>query len=267
VSGGFTSGLFKVNIAADVAANVMEGETGVYTKGGQNQETGTIMGPVCKPALPEPFALYTFDEGSGSTVGDSAGGLDLTIADPDKVLWVDGGLRVLGKTIIQSSSPANSLVSAAKGSNELTVEAWVESEASGLNGPPRLVTLSTDNSNGRDFTLLQDGTRASARVKTTGTGYDTFQTGTGLLSDGSLRHVVLTVKDGVGTIYVDGVEQASQPLDGSTFSAWSNYHLALANEVNNTDNMRYWEGTYYQVGVYTTAYTAEQVQQLYRAGH
>ncbi|NJN67810.1 MAG: LamG domain-containing protein [Chloroflexaceae bacterium] len=266
VPGGFTSGLFKVNIAAGVAANVLEGETGIYTKGGTNKVSGTITGPVCKPALPEPFARYDFNEGSGNKVNDSVGGLNLTIANPGKVVWVSGGLRVTGKTIIQSSSTANSLVSAAKASNELTVEAWVNSESSALTGPPRMVTLSTDTGNGRDFTLLQDGTGVSGRVKTTGSGYKTFTTSSGMLPDGSLHHVVLTVKGGVGKIYVDGVEKQSQSLDGSTFSAWSNYSLALANEVNNPDNMRYWKGTYYKVAIYTTAYTADQVQQLYNDG-
>ena len=100
--------------------------------------------------------LYDFSEGGGSTVGDSGSGapLDLTIADPGNVSWVDGGLSVDASTTIISEGAATKVIDAVEASNELTIEAWIRPAPGAQDGPARIVSNASDPF-GRNFLLGQ----------------------------------------------------------------------------------------------------------------
>lgn len=220
-------------------------------------------------------ALYTFDEGSGTTVNDTSGvgaPLNLTIANPANATWVTGGLSVDASTIVQSASAAAKIIAACQSTNEVTIEAWVQPASLNQGGGgnvARIVSISADTSN-RDVALVQsDGTQTdlySGRLRTTATdnnGLPSLDGPTGSLTT-ALNHVVYT-RDSAGNarLYVNNVLVASGTIGGD-FSNWdTSYDLGLANEF--TLN-RPWLGGYYLVALYSRALTSGEVAQNFNAG-
>ncbi|MCK4471729.1 MAG: hypothetical protein KAW49_08070, partial [Anaerolineae bacterium] len=123
--------------------------------------------------------LYTFQEGSGTTVHDVSGvdpPLDLTVKDEGNVDWIPGGgLSINSSTIVASAGTATKIINACKTSDEISIEVWVKPADTTQDGPARIVTLS-DGARVRDFTLGQGlwGDQPSAlydvRLRTTTTG-------------------------------------------------------------------------------------------------
>ncbi|MHC4542088.1 MAG: CocE/NonD family hydrolase, partial [Planctomycetota bacterium] len=162
-------------------------------------------------------ALYTFDAGRGNVIQDRSGvgqPLDLRIEDPSGVQWQAGVLDIRSSTRIASLGPATKIVDAVKRSNAVTIEAWVKPANDRQDGPARIVSLSVDT-NVRNFTLGQDGTRYDVRLRTTATddnGKPSVSTSDVLTA--ALTHVVYT-RDAPGTarIYING-EQKQTPGEG-----------------------------------------------------
>jgi VCBS repeat-containing protein len=219
--------------------------------------------------------LYTFEEGSGTTVYDVSGvgtPLDLTVQDSAAISWISGGgLAVNASTMIASAGAATKVIDAAKANDEITLEAWVKPANTIQDGPARIVTLSQDLYN-RNFTLGQGlwGTQSSAlydvRLRTTGTsdnGQPSLTSPDGSLTT-DLTHVVYTRDaSGAATIYIDGVQRASRTVDGD-FSNWDeSYRLALANELTGD---RTWLGEFYLVAIYDRALSQAEVSQNFEAG-
>ncbi|NOK58821.1 MAG: hypothetical protein GFH27_549301n151 [Chloroflexi bacterium AL-W] len=218
--------------------------------------------------------LYGFQEGSGAMVRDVAGvgtPLDLTIADPANVTWENGGgLTLNSGTIIESSGAASPIISAARASNELTLEAWITPAQASQGGPARMVSISADGLN-RNLTLGHGtgSTPSSAfdvRLRTTDTslnGVPSLSTGTGMATTG-LTHMVYTRSStGAARIYINGVQQASATVGGDLSNWNTGYRLALGNEPTND---RPWLGTYHLVAFYNRALSAGEVDQNYLAG-
>jgi hypothetical protein len=219
--------------------------------------------------------LYTFQEGSGTTVHDvSEVGtpLDLEIGDAGAVSWLPGGgLAVDTPTIIASDDAATKVIDAAQETDELTIEAWVKPANVTQKGPARLVTLSS-NSMRRNFTLGQGlwGHKPSnvwdVRLRTTATsknGMPSVTTPQGTVVT-ELTHIVYTRgAHGLVRIYVNGVQVAGAVVWGD-FANWvGNHHLGLANELTQDHP---WLGELYLVAIYNRALTADEVDQNYDAG-
>ncbi|MDY7099593.1 MAG: PKD domain-containing protein [Actinomycetota bacterium] len=213
------------------------------------------------------LARYELEEGAGDVVHDTAPGtadpLDLRIADPDRVTWVDGGLRVDAPTIIDSGRPATGVIDPVRASDAITVEAWVEPANATQNGPARIVTIS-DGVHVRNVTVGQGvfdrtGDRIETRLRSTATsngGVPATRTAAGTFGTG-LTHVVFTRDaSGAATVYVDG-EVATTGTVAGELANWDVRHrLALANE---TDRSRPWLGTYRLVALYDRALTVDEV--------
>lgn len=220
-------------------------------------------------------ALYTFAEGSGTTIYDVSGvgtPLNLSIREEAAVRWLPaGGLAVSGPTLIASSGAATGVIEATKTSNELTIEVWVKPVSTSQQGPARIVTLSTDLHN-RNFTLGQGlwGNQPSdvfdVRLRTTATdnnGMPSASTPVGSVSP-LLTHLVYTRDaSGVVRVYVNNAERASGTVGGD-FANWDeSFRLALANELT-TD--RPWLGELFLVAVYSQALGQAEITQNYNAG-
>jgi len=70
--------------------------------------------------------LYTFEEGTGTTVTDLSGvgtPLNLTIETPAATTWTACGLSVNDSAMITSAGAASKVIAAVKTSNALTIEA------------------------------------------------------------------------------------------------------------------------------------------------
>ncbi|MBN1286999.1 MAG: PKD domain-containing protein [Anaerolineae bacterium] len=218
------------------------------------------------------LALYTFDEGSGSTVTDTSGfgiPLNLTIDNPANVRWVPDALIVDSGTFIGSASAASKIINAIPGSQAITIEAWVRPATASQTGPARIVTLS-QNSTLRNFTLGQDGNLYQQRFRTSST--DLNGTNPSLSSNNgtakaSLQHIVYTRNSsGAALIYIDGV--AKFTLIGGSVNNWDpTYRFALASEVESADRAgRYWLGTFHTVAIYNRALTTDEITQNFKAG-
>ncbi len=219
-------------------------------------------------------ALYTFDEGSGTTVRNAAGtgsALDLVIERPEATRWESGQLAITGSTLIRSAGPVTPLVDALRASNAITIETWVTPANATQTGPARLITLSSDINN-RDFMLGQGqyGTLIPnlfiTRLRTTRTntnGEPALVSPPGTATT-ALTHVVYTREPGgTARMYINGREVSTRATSGD-FSNWdASYRLMLANE---TSNDRTWLGTYHLVAVYSRALTGAEVAGNFQAG-
>lgn len=219
-------------------------------------------------------ALYSFDEGTGTTVTDVSGvgaALDLTILSPAAVTWTPGGLSVDSSSLISSGVAATKVIDAATASNSISIEAWIKPTSLSQTGPARIVSLSDDTLN-RNFTLGQQNTEFETRLKTTSTNSNgtPATTTTGTAASTSLTHVLYT-RDAAGnvTVYVDGSIVQTGTVAGD-FSGWnSTYELGLANELSfavTPSDARPWLGEFRLVAIYSTALTGVQVAANYAAG-
>jgi hypothetical protein len=211
--------------------------------------------------------LYTFNEGSGAVVNDVSGvgtALNLTIDDTSAVSWQDGALAVQSSTLIASDDAATKLSQAVKDSNEITIEAWVKSASVDQDGPARIVTMSHDAYE-RNATLGQEGDYYQVRMRcteSTDNGKPYLTTDAGVVTT-ELTHIVYTRTDGKASVFINGVETASDSSAGDLSSWDSSYSLALANELSGG---RPWLGEYHLVAIYSRALSTQDVTQNYSAG-
>ena len=118
---------------------------------------------------PAPVAAYTFDEGSGSTAGDSGGSESLPLdLVGRRTTWVDGGGLHVDGGAAMSASPAAGIVRAVRASGEMTILARVRPASLDQSGPARIVTMSSGTGYGQvNVHLGQDGRDLSVRLRAT----------------------------------------------------------------------------------------------------
>ena len=214
-------------------------------------------------------ALYTFEGGRGNVISDVSSigaALDLTVNDPTKVEWLSGGgLAVRGDVLIASAGAATKVIDASKGSEELTIEAWIKPATTTQSGPARIVTLSRDPYL-RNFTLgqglwdKQPTDVYDVRFRTTTTdanGRPSTTSASGTVRAALTQVVFTRAADGTVTIYLDG-ESVRTGKAGGTLANWdASYRLALANELA---DRRPWHGEYRLVAVYHRALSAAEIR-------
>jgi hypothetical protein len=220
------------------------------------------------------LALYTFEEGSGTTVRDVSGSgdpLDLTIGNPGAVSWASGALTLNSPALIASNGAATKIIDSVRATNALTVEAWIAPANTTQDGPARVVSISGDPQN-RNFTLGQGqwndrpSTVFGMRLRSTATnnnGEPDLFTPEGSASTGA-THVLYT-RDAGGTarLYVNGAEVSSGSTGGDLSNWNTGYPLVLGNELSGD---RPWLGQFYLVAVYNRALDAGEVTQNFNAG-
>jgi hypothetical protein len=223
---------------------------------------------------------YELNEGAGSIVADTGSGnfgLDLTIRDPERTSWVEGGLWVQAATIVESADAATGLTDACVAAGAFSIEAWVATDSEKLGGPARMITVSQDSSF-RNFTFGQDASRYVLRLRNTDTntnGSDNTtssvgrpHTGYDSIIPGGLQHVVFTW-GGAGTArtYLDGEIVDTRDWPGA-LTPWDNgWRLGLANEFNPGGTpSRPWLGALYFVAVYCAELGAADVATNFAAG-
>ena len=215
-------------------------------------------------------ALYTFEEGSGTLVADVSevgSALDLTITNESAIDWLEGGgIELVSSTSIAGGT-ASKISNACMASNEISVEAWVETNnltQSGP-GPVRIVSLSNSTTT-RNFTLGQEDDRYDMRLRTTTTNNNGVPSLTVPASTVKieLQHVTYTRdSNGNASIYLNGVPQVVGNVDGAMTNWDTSYSLILGNEATGD---RPWLGKLFLAAVYCDALSFEQVTQNYAAG-
>lgn len=214
-------------------------------------------------------SLYLFDEPAGSSVIKdkitSNGGLDLTIDNPLTTVQLgSGALQINLPTAIHSSGPATKIIQACKASNEITIEAWIESNTQNdlslaLYGPARILTLSTGMIKpdlkpknvgfyigqtydaGHQYVLgvntLQSINVGAKVLDTKGAILSTDAENKNIVKQGQLQHLYFTKnKEGLARIFsseIDGVPilRKQMSLEGSSLTLLdTNSILSLGNE-------------------------------------
>lgn len=213
-------------------------------------------------------AFYDFQNADGQMVKDRSGfgePLDLRIADAKAVRRKKGSLTIFGDTVIHSDRSAKKISKAVKQSGAITIEAWITPANRSQDGPARMVTLSR-NSNERNFTLGQDGSRYQVRFRTRQTSNNGIPetASDSRVVQKKLQHVVYTrERSGRTKIYIDS-KQVKQRYVGAPNSNWNeSYRLALGNELSGG---RPWRGTYRLVAIYSRALSPKEISQNFRAG-
>ncbi|CAB1055660.1 hypothetical protein D1BOALGB6SA_393 [Olavius sp. associated proteobacterium Delta 1] len=219
--------------------------------------------------------LYTFEEKDGDTVHDVSGvgvPLDLTIADPAAVSWIEGGgLSIDAATLVASADAATKVIDACKSGSAITIEAWIKPATVDQDGPARIVTLS-DTDYRRNFTLGHGlwGNKpqdlVNVRLRTTATGNNginpSVTSPAGSLT-AEMTHVVYTFKrSGEATIYINGVAVAQRHIHGDLSNWDDTMQLGLANEMSAN---RPWLGEYHLLAIYGRALSLAEIGQNFKA--
>ncbi len=212
------------------------------------------------------LALYTFETGQGATVEDVSGvapALDLDMSG--STAWNNGTLEVSGNSIAESQGAASKIISTVKGSNAITIEAWVRAGNTSQSGPARIATISSNTSN-RNITLGQDGGTYVGRIRTSGGSNNGMPNlSGGSVNTSALQHVVYTFDAATGEdkLYVDGALVGTSQRNGDLSNWNDSYKIALANELTED---RPWEGGICKVAIYGNALSASVIEEVYQAG-
>lgn len=214
------------------------------------------------------IALYDFQSTKGATVLDRSGfgePLNLKIAKPRAVKRSKGSLRIVSPTIVKSERPAKKIIEAVKRSGAITLEAWIQTAKLGQAGPARVITIS-HNSNERNVTVGQDGTKIEARLRTSRTsnnGIPSISTDSRTLNT-KLAHVVYTrERNGRARLYVNGRQRKAGTVAGDMKKWNSGYHLALGDELSGG---RSWLGAFRLVAIYARGLSAGEVKRRFDSG-
>ncbi len=234
------------------------------------------------------LALYTFHEGTGSTVTDVSGvipQLHLEIAHPSRVTWHNGYLSVNEKTVIRSPLPALKIILAAMLSNALSVEAWIRpagddndddddgnvdagDDRSDDDGDiARIVSIASKQTMKlRNFSLESSDDRYTGRLRTTRTDNQIRPNVTSPddVVEDVLTHLVYTrTQEGVAKLYINGDPVETENVAG-TLTNWDlTYPLSIGNEVSLN---RPWYGDIHLVALYGRSLSASEALQNYVAG-
>jgi hypothetical protein len=257
VGPGDNGALFRCRVTNEIGNVVSSTALLTVTSGDSGRVTAGII------------SLYLFDEGSGAVIHDRSGvapPLDLAIDGIGGVQWRPGFLRVTSSTVVVSGTTADKIFSAARVTNELTVEAWLKSTGPTQGNPPARIVGLSSHQNQRNFGLDQALSSYEFRLRTTATnkqGQPYLETPTGVVTS-ALTHMVYTRGAGGATrLYRDGVLLTSGTV-GGTFGNWdSGYHLFLANTLQSN---RAWTGEYHLVAIYSRALTPAEVARNFGAG-
>lgn len=204
-------------------------------------------------------ALYLFDETGGTVANDeiTAGGrLNLTLSSSAAVLG-NGYLQFIASSAARSLTPATKIIDQCRVSNELSIEAYIESETeNNLSlaeyGPARIVTLSQGVTLNNGFFLGQGynagffynvamnatQTVGMNRLVLTGPTLTTDPSDPQVVRPRNLQRIVFT-KDSAGVSRLYVTDENNVPILRSRpttltapFAGWnSNLQLAVGNEV------------------------------------
>jgi hypothetical protein len=214
--------------------------------------------------------LYDFKGVLGQTeIADKGPGapMNLTIGNPEQVVWGDGYLTVNGLASITSDGPATKIYDACTASNAITIEAWVKPATLQTNG--RIVSMSPIN-NQRNLMLKQAGNRYQGRVRTNQNAQGVapeVESNLGTASIDEVQHIVVTrLSGGIQDMWVNNRKQPPVSNSGTLAPAWSlEYPLGVANEGDGINQP--WPGDLYLVAIYCRALSPAEVKQNYEDGY
>ncbi len=238
---------------------------------------------VASDRVQDALAFYLFREEPGRMAYDlvpSGVPLDLDLVG-EGAAWLEGGGMLFEgenhNTVLENRTPNAKLFEAATRSDELTVEAWIQTPNFGQSDTRILEYAHEAGTGALNFAVVQKGRNLEFLLRTTKNQKAALATTSHLLSSGITRyHVAFTYKpknaenpDGGMRIYVNGVLRASNQesgaLDAEGPNAWKGeYVFSVGNRAGALD--KGWEGGIYMAAIYSRALKESEVAANFRSG-
>jgi fibronectin-binding autotransporter adhesin len=261
---------------------VKAGSSSLFLNGSSNYSGGTTisggtlrLGPITQPSL---VAAYSFDNTTATPVGtpttiansgtggatmngsvNQAGGANVTI--------VSGGPTIKGVTgnalnfdgtggSVIIPSPVTDL----SGTGSWTLSAWLNTTQSGS-------TILSKNSGGwaagNSIFYLGNGAGGAGTEPAAVRNGGGFETGTGVVSDGTWHMVTYVDNAGAETVYIDGVATTAAQTGFTTADVGSEIELGLTTDTVATDGTANMNGSLDDINIFSGALTAAQITSLY----
>ncbi len=186
----------------------------------------------------------------------------LELEKRDGAVIENSGPMKLGKGSVIIEGIADRLLSACRDSNQLTIEAVLNTPNKNQKGPARIITFSQDHGS-RNFTLGQNGNKIVLRLRTSensGNASDPQITLCKIEPDKPI-HLIVSYFPGQMNVYVNGERVKSTADLGGDFSTWGEDHHFLFGDEWVGD--RSWEGTLDHVAIYSRYVAEEEASKVY----
>lgn len=154
------------------------------------------------------------------------------------------------------------LLDACRRSNELTIEAVLQTNSDRQNGPARIISFSQDSSI-RNFTLGQEGGNLILRLRTPKTGVNGSPPDTTLcpIRSGQPIHVLVTYRPGSLSCFVNGKQVLRTDKVQGDFSNWIPQHLIIGDEFSRE---RDWDGRLTRIAIFSRAFSDDDARDQYQ---
>ena len=218
--------------------------------------TGTPPPPPPPGSSSPPLAHWTFDEGAGITVVDSANGHNGTVGG---AAWTTSG-RLNGALDFDGSNDFVDAGSWDVSGSAITIAMWLKADAFGITDA-RLLSKSTSTAEQDHYFMLStvqsSGMKLRFRLKTDGTTH-TLVANSGTLNVGQWIHAVAVYDGSTMRLYKDGIEVGSMAKTG----ALSTNNTVKIRIAQNPDGSKSFDGLMDDVRIYDRALTPPEIQLL-----
>ncbi len=202
-----------------------------------------------------PNHLWTFNEGSGTTVSDSSGLANGTLVNMDANDWVTGKVGSYALDFDGSNDKVTfGTRPSLSGQTDFTISAWIKTTSTAIG------TIIQQRDSGIDGQYWLR-TNANGTVNFALYGQSAFQfnfSTTATVNDGSWHHITMQRDGADGRIYIDGTQAAS--ATGTIRDLSGSIGVALGADIR--DNNAYFNGSIDEVGIYKRTLTTSEITVL-----
>jgi hypothetical protein len=184
---------------------------------------------------------------------------DLSVRD--QAAFDEAGHMNTEKGSFVSSVNGVAIVKACRKTNQLSIEANIQTHDRGQYGPARIISFSLDGDE-RNFTIGQQGNDLILRLRTnlTDTNGTNPEIELGEFPPNGRVHLIVSYYPGKLVWWINGEEQSSTEIKGD-FSTWNSSHtLLFGDEMNDS---RHWSGRLWAVRIRSAAVNEEMAQRAF----
>ena len=184
---------------------------------------------------------------------------DLTVRD--QAAFDEAGHMNTEKGAFVSSVNGVAIVKACRKTNQLSVEANIQTHSFDQHGPARIISFSLDG-NERNFTIGQSGGALILRLRTnlTDTNGTSPEIELGGFPASGRAHVIVSYYPGQLVWWINGERHASNEISGD-FSTWNSSHaLLFGDELHES---RHWSGRLWGVRIRSAAVDDEMAKRAF----
>jgi len=181
-----------------------------------------------------------------------------------------GGLNISSQISLSNSENAKEILEEIQKSNEISFELWLKpADNSDVNNHSMLIAFSKEKELfGQPHWLFFLGQKGNSIVLSMNTdtkeGFDNQLEFNNIFEDNSIAHIVITKdKDGIVTLFKNGISQKSIETKGNFTSLFTNKDKVYLNLTGNNTKSHSWNGVLFLSAIYDRALNSEEIQQNY----